>query len=191
MGHGSCSGESPAPDGLIALAQDDLAANTADTQDPSNDSGEVSEKDLLAAVETFEGLSNLHTEDPVEYGQVPPVGGDHNPVLQNCDFYDEPVGNEHAVHSLEHGAVWITYDPELPRRDVRALEALVDGHDHVLISPYEGLPAPVVASAWGVQLQLEGVDDPYLQAFIDYYEEGPQTPEPGAPCSGGTSDTVP
>src|SRR3954468_21345098 len=58
--------------------------------------------DLLARVETFDNLSREHTEGPVEYAQIPPVGGMHNPVLQNCGFYSKPVGNEHAVHSLEH-----------------------------------------------------------------------------------------
>jgi hypothetical protein len=52
------------------------------------------------------------------------------------------------------------------------------------------LPSPVVASAWGVQLQLDGVDDPYLPVFIAYYEEGPQNLEPGAACSGGTDETA-
>lgn len=146
--------------------------------------------DLLARVETFDGLSRQHTDGPVEYDQNPPVGGMHSPVLQNCEFYSEPVGNEHAVHSLEHGAVWITYNPDLPAADIAKLEAMAEGHDHLLISPYEGLPAPVVASAWGVQLQLDGVDDPYLPLFISYYEQGPQTPEPGAPCSGGTDATT-
>jgi uncharacterized protein DUF3105 len=146
--------------------------------------------ELLSRVETFDNLSRQHTEDTVEYDQNPPVGGMHSPVLQNCQFYDAPVGNEHAVHSLEHGAVWITYDPDLPASDIAKLEALAEGHDHLLISPYEGLPSPVVASAWGVQLQLDGVDDPFLTLFIDYFEQGPQTPEPGAACSGGTSETV-
>jgi hypothetical protein len=157
---------------------------------PEGATSAPTEDELLSRVDTFDDLSQQHTEGPVEYDQNPPVGGMHSPVLQNCGFYDEPVGNEHAVHSLEHGAVWITYDPDLPASDVAKLEALAEDHDYLLISPYEGVPSPVVASAWGVQLQLEGVDDPYLIAFIDYFEQGPQNPEPGAACSGGTSETV-
>ena len=110
--------------------------------------------------------------------------------MANCGFHNAPVGNEHAVHLLEHGAVWITYDPDLPASDISKLEAMAEGLDYLLISPYEGLPSPVVASAWDAQLQLDEVDDPYLVAFIEHFELGPQTPEPGAPCSGGTSKTV-
>jgi hypothetical protein len=47
-----------------------------------------------------------------------------------------------------------------------------------------------VASAWGKQLQLQSVNDPELKQFVDFFEQGPQTPEPGAPCSGSTSATT-
>jgi hypothetical protein len=135
-------------------------------------------------VQTFANLSRNHVDGPITYPQVPPVGGEHNPVWMNCGIYDKPVPNENAVHSLEHGAVWITYQPDLPQAAVEQLRGLVRGHSHVLLSPYDGLPATVVASAWGVQLRATGADDPELAKFVATYENGPQTPEPGAPCSG-------
>jgi hypothetical protein len=58
----------------------------------------------------------------------------------------------------------------------------------VLVSPYPDLPAPVVASAWGKQLQLDSANDPRLEQFVSAFREGPQTPEPGAPCTGGTGN---
>ena len=139
-------------------------------------------------VQSFWVLTQYHTTEPVFYEQTPPVGGDHDPVLQNCGFYEEPVRNENAVHSLEHGAVWITYSPDLPVDQVEVLRALASGHTHVLVSPYPGLPAPVVASAWGEQLLLEGAYDPRLEQFVGAFEQGPQNPEPGAPCSGGIGE---
>lgn len=171
-----------------------LEGEEADTDTDSEDQT-VTDEELIDAVETFEDIPippdfANHTEEPVDYEQSPPVGGEHHPVVQDCGFYDEPVSDEHAVHSLEHGAVWITYDPELPEDEIAILEELTDGQTHVLVSPYEDLPSPVVASAWGVQLELAGVDDPYLEAFVDFFQEGPQTPEPGAACDGGTSDTA-
>ena len=56
---------------------------------------------------------------------------------------------------------------------------------YVVMSPFEGLESPVVASAWGIQLSLDSADDERLQAFLAKYVEGEQTPEPGAPCTGG------
>lgn len=149
---------------------------------------DVSNRPSLDAVRTFDVSAN-HVTAPVDYEQTPPVGGDHNPVWLNCGVYDEPVPNELAVHSLEHGAVWITHSPDLPATEV---EQLVDSvpSDYVVVSPYEGLPAPVVASAWGHQIELDGVADPRLAEFIREYRQGPQTPEPGAACTGGSDGTT-
>ena len=133
----------------------------------------------------FTDLGATHTPDDVTYTPEPPVGGDHHPTWQNCGFYTEPVVEEHAVHSLEHGAVWLTYDPDLAPADVDALRELAGRHSYLLVSPFDGLTAPVVASAWGVQVELTGVDDDRLEPFLVRYLQGPQTPEPGASCSGG------
>ena len=137
-------------------------------------------------VETIDvGPGGQHTTATVDYEQTPPVGGEHNPVWQNCGYYAEPVRNENAVHSLEHGAVWITYSPDLPQDEVEILGDLAENQTYVLVSPYEGLPSPVVASAWGKQLRLESAEDPDLEGFIGAYRQGPENPEPGAACTGG------
>ena len=141
-------------------------------------------------VEEFDVASREHVQGPVSYEQTPPVGGEHNPVWQNAGFYEEPVRNENAVHTLEHGAVWITYSPDLSQDQRDRLKQIVESQDCLLASPYQGLDAPVVASAWGFQARLENADDPNLEKFIRTYRKGPQTPEPGAPCTGGTSDTT-
>jgi hypothetical protein len=139
-------------------------------------------------VESFEIESREHTEGDISYEQNPPVGGKHNPIWQNCGFYSEPVRNENAVHSLEHGAAWITYRPDLPQQQVDKLREVASDNDFVLVSPYPDLPSPVVASAWGKQLRLDSAEDPRLERFISAYQRGPQTPEPGAPCTGGVGE---
>jgi hypothetical protein len=144
----------------------------------------------IAGVESFSGLSRNHVQGKVSYPQTPPVGGQHNPVWLNCGIYTSPVPNENAVHSMEHGAVWVTYRPGLPAAEATALQNLVRGEpqasrSYTILSPYPGLPAPVVASAWGKQLRLSSPGDRRLGQFITGYAQGPQTPEPGAPCSGG------
>jgi hypothetical protein len=145
----------------------------------------------IPGVQTYTGLSFEHTTAPVKYAQNPPVGGDHNPVWLNCGIYDQPVPNENAVHSLEHGAVWVTYQPSLPSAAVEQLRQLVRGREFVILSPYDNLPAPVVASAWGVQLQLTGADDTRLSRFLKKYVLGPQTREMGGVCTGGLGNPIP
>jgi hypothetical protein len=114
---------------------------------------------------------------------VPPNRGDHSPVWQRCGFYGEPVGDEHAVHSLEHGAVWITYQPSLPQNQIDMLRSVTQGQKDILASPYPGLPAPVV-SAWGRQLRLDTVDPVRLDQALRDIRNGPPAPEPGGGCDG-------
>lgn len=139
----------------------------------------------IEGVEEVEVASSVHTESPVDYALLPPSGGDHHPIWQNCGFYEDPVVPEHAVHSLEHGAVWVTYDPALDRAQVDRLRELSAANPYLLVSPLEGAEAPVVLSAWGVRLAVESVDDERLEPFLVKYLQGPQTPEPGASCFGG------
>lgn len=139
----------------------------------------------IEGVQSFPNLERGHTTQPVTYAQNPPAGGPHNPAWQNCGVYTQPIANENGVHSLEHGVVWITYQPDLPAAEVQKLQALTRQSGYRLLSPYPGLPGPIVLSAWGYQLQLEQADDPRLTDFIQKYEQNPQGPEPGAPCTGG------
>ena len=145
--------------------------------------------DPLANVQTFTN-TRQHVESAVKYAQNPPAGGDHNPVWLNCGVYNEPVADGNAVHDLEHGAVWITYRPDLPQDQIDELVDKVTGQTYETLSPYPGLPAPVVVTAWDTQLKLTGPDDPGLDAFISKYKQGSQTLEPGAACSGGTGTPV-
>jgi hypothetical protein len=140
----------------------------------------------VPGVKSFEDLSLQHRNKSITYEQIPPVGGEHNPVWQNAGFYERQVPQETAVHTLEHGAVWITYRADLPEDQKEELRRIVESQDCLLASPYPSLSTPVVASAWGKQLRLKSVDDPKLQEFILAYRKGPQTPEPGAPCTGAT-----
>lgn len=154
---------------------------------------QITTSDELLPIEgalSFGNLTSEHVDQDVTYGQVPPVGGNHSPVWQNCGVYGEPVKNEYAVHAMEHGAVWLTHRPDLAVEQVNALRNAALGRGFVLVSPFVGLPAPIVASAWGVQLTLERADDPRLAQFIANYEQGPQTLEPGASCSGGFGDPL-
>ncbi len=134
---------------------------------------------------SIEDYTLQHVDDAVLYEQIPPVGGPHNSIWQTCGYYPEPIYNWHGVHSLEHGAVWITYDPDLPESDVEKLKDLAN-QSYVLVSPYPGIDAPVIGSVWGKQIKFDGADDSRIEPFIREYRRNPDnTPEPGALCSLG------
>lgn len=133
----------------------------------------------IAGVQAFSVVA-AHSDAPQTYPQTPPVGGTHNPVWVPCGYYDKAVQVEMGVHSLEHGAVWITYRSDLPQSEVDRLATLARTQKFILVSPWDDtLPTPVVASAWGLQLQLQAVSDPRLVQFILLYAgHGPEN----APC---------
>jgi hypothetical protein len=126
-----------------------------------------------------------HTTKHVTYDHTPPAGGQHFPAWLRCGVYTEPVPNEFAVHSEEHGAVWLTYLPDPSADDIAKLAALANGNDYVLVSPYPGQPGRFMASTWGAQLSVDSAADARLKKFVDTYAGGGQGGEKGADCAHG------
>ncbi|MDT0614780.1 DUF3105 domain-containing protein [Streptomyces lancefieldiae] len=142
-------------------------------------------------VQTWEGnLSRNHVAKKVTYPVDPPVGGDHNQVWMNCDgdVYTKPLNKENAVHSLEHGAVWVTYTDKAPKADVQKLAAKVEKTPYSLMSPNSAQKDPIMLTAWGHQRTVTGADDPNVDKFFEKFVQGEQTPEPGAACTNGLSE---
>ena len=145
-------------------------------------------------IKNVEGLRQNHVEGQVDYPakqSAPPVGGDHNGTPQTCQVYSQPIASEHAVHALEHGAAWVTYDPgKLSATDVAKLKQKVDGNPYRLMSPYPGLKSAVSLQAWGEQLFVDRVSDKRIDQFLDLFTQGPQPQERGAACQGTTSASL-
>lgn len=195
----SCGGDDSAPaDSEEAAASDTQSADapsadSADDQtaatatDPaegaSGDTGMTAE---LLGVTIIEFEGGGHVEGFVEYNSDPPVGGDHNRGWQNCGFYAVELPNEQAVHSLEHGAIWITWAPDVEDSVVEAIESYANDNPFVLASPYSLQSEPIALSAWGRQATVDSFDDPLVQSFYDTYAgaDSPVAPEPGALCEG-------
>jgi hypothetical protein len=137
----------------------------------------------IAGVEEFEN-ETLHVDGTVDYPQSPPAGGPHNSVWLNCGIYDLPQTNENAVHSMEHGAVWVTYDAEAVSDDELATLKAQLPSTYVVLSPYVGLDSPIVLSAWNHQLKLDSADDERIPQFFEEYWRNQNAPEPNAACSG-------
>jgi hypothetical protein len=149
-------------------------------------------------------LQHDHVTTPVKYSVLPPVGGPHNPIWMNAGVYTKPVPTERAVHNLEHGAVWITYDPNLPTAELKQLTAFVtkqtliaepatevgfagESNRYVDLTPWASntLPTPIVISSWGYQLRVTSPTDPRLQQFVDTFRyKQKYSPEFGGPVDG-------
>ncbi|MEV4949857.1 DUF3105 domain-containing protein [Streptomyces sp. NPDC053755] len=132
-------------------------------------------------------LGRNHVTTAVTYPMKPPVGGDHDQVWQNCDgdVYKAPIAEVNAVHALEHGAVWVTYNKKAAEADVKKLSDKVGKTPYSLMSPVDDQAGAIMLSAWGKQVTVDSASDPRVDAFFTKYVQGPQTPEPGAACTGG------
>ncbi|MFT2817184.1 DUF3105 domain-containing protein [Leifsonia sp. A12D58] len=133
-------------------------------------------------VETFTNTAG-HVETPVTYAQTPPAGGEHNPMWLNCGVYTESVPNENAVHSLEHGAIWVTYDPSISDAELATLKSKLPS-TYIVLSPFDDLPSPIVLSGWNVQLKVDSADDTRIEEFLEEHWKSNTVPEPGAACVG-------
>lgn len=140
----------------------------------------------LSAVDRHDDLALDHVEGDVDYPTSPPVGGPHAAAWLGCGVYDVPVPAENAVHSLEHGAVWITHE-DLTGKDLDRLREQLP--DEGILSPHPDLPGPVVITVWGRQLVLDGPEDPRLALFLERFGDGHTAPEPFASCQGGVDET--
>ncbi|CAM5329638.1 hypothetical protein SALBM311S_07633 [Streptomyces alboniger] len=164
-----------------------------------NSANEKEEQQAAAAKEPVRGektweakkLGRNHVTSTVSYPMKPPVGGDHHQAWMTCDgtVYTKAVAHENAVHSLEHGAVWITYNDKASDADVKKLADKVGSTPYTLMSPEKDQAGAVMLSAWGRQLTVSSASDPRVQQFLSKYVQGAQTPEPGAACSGGLKAT--
>ncbi|MFF2993807.1 DUF3105 domain-containing protein [Streptomyces sp. NPDC057950] len=172
--------------GVVLVRSQSDKSDTSASDSKGGGSGHfVSGKD---GVRTWSGkLSRNHVTKTVKYPMEPPVGGDHNQVWMNCngDVYAKPVGNMNAVHSLEHGAVWVTYNGKASDADVKALSEKVKKTPYTLMSPVEDQKDPIMLSAWGKQRTVTSASDPAVDTFFSEFVQGKQTPEPGAACTNG------
>ncbi|MBW0274438.1 hypothetical protein ATM97_18245 [Nocardia sp. MH4] len=145
--------------------------------------------DLIDGVtkQQYPAGNHVRATQRVAYDQTPPFGGPHDQSWATCtgEVYTNPIRSENAVHSLEHGAIWITYNADrLDADDIATLRAEVDGKPYMFMSPYPNLDSPVTLQSWGHQLQLDSADDPRIARFVTALRQNPNThPEPGASCA--------
>ncbi|AXK86213.1 DUF3105 domain-containing protein [Nocardia farcinica] len=155
---------------------------SAEQQDPAEQIPGIVEVD-------YSGATGKHVSaaERVAYDRTPAFGGSHDQEWADCTgaVYDQPIRTENAVHSLEHGAVWIAYNPDkIDNAGLDTLKGKVEGKQYTMMSPYPGLDAAVSLQAWGHQLKVDSPDDKRINQFITALRQNPYThPEVGGSCS--------
>jgi hypothetical protein len=142
----------------------------------------------LAGIVTqqYAGGQHVTPDQQVAYTHSPPFGGAHDGYWAACNgvVYPTAVRTENLVHSLEHGAIWIAYNPDQITGDaLQTLQKKVDGERYMVMSPYPGLDSPVSLQSWGHQLKVGDVTDARIDQFISSLKQNQYThPEVGASC---------
>ncbi|HEV7203816.1 MAG TPA: DUF3105 domain-containing protein [Jatrophihabitans sp.] len=159
---------------------------TVNAADPYRQPELAAAKQISGLTYRVEGQHN-HVTGSITYDSSPPVGGNHNGFWADCTgtVYPKAIANENAVHMLEHGAVWITYNPTtLSAAELTKLKTYVSGVNMLALSPYPNLKTPISLQSWGYQLFVDSAGDPRIAQFIATLKLNKKTtPEYGASCS--------
>ena len=141
---------------------------------------------VISAVQQHPSEGNAHV-DPgtsVQYETMPPVSGPHYPTTVDAGWYVETPPRGALVHSLEHGAVVIYYDPaSIDAETEESLKAFATTHtgtwSSVIVAPtpVDDPAAPFVLAAWRHSLHLEQYDPETVRAFLaEFLGRGPEHP---------------
>ncbi|PZS27354.1 MAG: hypothetical protein DLM58_18925 [Pseudonocardiales bacterium] len=159
---------------------------------PGSDPNDPYRQPEIASAKAVSGMhykvepDHTHVTTTVNYDTTPPTGGNHSLNVADCTgtVYPNAIANENAVHSLEHGAVWITYKPGLAADQVSTLAKLVTGREHTLMSPYPGLKSNISLQSWNYQLFVDNASDSRIVEFVAALGNNRKTtPEFGASCA--------
>ncbi|RZQ60876.1 DUF3105 domain-containing protein [Amycolatopsis suaedae] len=156
---------------------------------PSQQNPDPSLKIAGIVTQQYSGSVHVTATERVRYDKTPPFGGPHDGAWAACNgvVYPNPVRTENLVHSLEHGAVWITYNADKVSGDaLNKLRVRVQNKPYMVMSPWPGLDSPISLQAWGHQLRVDSVDDERIDQFIAALRLNRNTyPEVGATCDVG------
>ena len=123
-----------------------------------------------------------HLVGDLDYDQPVPSGGDHPPARRwlNCGVYEGEVPDELAVHSLEHGAVWVALGPDSTAADRAAAVELADDAPAGSSSPTCPTCRTRSSSSPGASASRSSrADDPRAAGFVEDFVDASTAPEAG------------
>lgn len=170
----------------VRNAENDEREQALAAYTPSEDNQDPSKQIPGVVVRDYQGANHVQPPRRVAYDATPPFGGPHDQSWAACDgvVYEQAIRAENVVHSLEHGAVWIAYNPDqIKGAALDALRQQVQGENYLLMSPVPTLDTPISLQSWGHQLKLTSAQDPRIDQFISALRVNRFThPEVGATC---------
>ncbi len=130
--------------------------------------------------------SSYHTTEPVDYADIPPAGGPHNPCWAAWGVHDTAVPDDNWVHNLEHGGVTFLYDCTDCDGDVAGIIGLTTGlAQFTVVTPYPEMDPGYAVVAWGWRLVSSCFDPAAAEAFYTaHVDQAPESTmaDPGKGC---------
>ena len=119
--------------------------------------------------QTDKGRDHLKQGEQLKYdGDEPPTSGKHG------ELYAKEIPDVNSLHNLEHGYIYISYQPDLAKDELKKLERLFFkpfsnpkfSPAKVIMAPRQANASPIVFSSWRRSEKFESVDE---QKMINYY----------------------
>lgn len=128
----------------------------------------------------YEGNRHETEGTDLTYQLNPPTSGSHWPDPLLDGIYDTEKPDEAIVHSLEHGRIWISYQPSLPQSALEQLKGIASREKRVILTPRASNETPIALAAWQRLDTFEPdqngmVDEQRILDFIARYrDKGPE-----------------
>ena len=106
-------------------------------------------------------------------GDQPPTSGAHaNPVTWGV--YDTEVRDDQTIHNMEHGGVYISYQPSLPKEQIKKLTSLLSEPffdpkfqpKKIVLAPRAANKSPIELSSWRRSEPLTSYDQNKIEDYI-------------------------
>ncbi|MEX0881487.1 MAG: DUF3105 domain-containing protein [Candidatus Saccharimonadales bacterium] len=144
------------------------------------------EEPVLGTQHADQGTKHVPDGTKFNYNSNPPSSGDHYQSPERRGFYDQEIPDGNLVHNLEHGYVWIAYQPDLPANQIQKLKGLFSkpysNPDFIpskaIVTKRSNNPTPISIVSWTWTMNLENYDEKKLMQF--YLQHVSKSPEAAA-----------
>lgn len=136
----------------------------------ANKQNEKLSQPLFGITQEIQGQQHVQ-RGQVDEVQDPPTSGDHyGDGVAGPGIHEEPVDDGLMVHSMEHGAVVLHYDPEkLAENQINQLKDIFtkEFKGKKIMMPRQGMSAPIIMTSWGQILKLNEADQEQMITFME------------------------
>ncbi len=143
--------------------------------------GNIEGPDQSQAIPILDDKNHIHSDAPrPEYNSNPPTSGPHHGKTNERGVHEEEAPDELMVHNLEHGEVWISYQPDVSASVVEELKDITNSYRKVVLTPRAGNDKDIALAAWGrldtFDVNSDGtIDRSRIESFIKRYRnKGPE-----------------